>query len=480
MSFPGITRGINAAQDLLDTILGTGGPGSGLTGGLADLLQNIQPASFRGVPFAVLVGESRFGRRIALHEYPFRDDPWPEDVGRGTRKFSIQGFIITDSLIYGGGDVQSQRDQLVAAAESAGAGTLIHPTLGRLQVTIPEDGLIITERLDASNYMEFTLACYESGERKFPAGSQSAGDDSLGAADDLDSASAFDFIDSVQDAVSLGGFVVQMAVQTVTSWVEILNVCAQDATGIFNLAADLPGDFGRYFNGALAGYAQALVGPAVPLTLENLIFSASQARATVANKGVDLIAAAATQEPTGPPAAAAAACAALVAAVVNPADGVRLFPQLVNFYPDAPTGISQIGEARAIMQDAMAALLRRAALSSLVRVTETYQPQSEDDANAVRVTVCQLLDAEAVVAGDSGNDRTFLALTQARGLVAADMGGRGAQLPPMRLFSFAETSASLVLAQRIYQDSTRADQLVSEAQPRHPSFMPLQFKALSS
>jgi prophage DNA circulation protein len=43
---------------------------------------NLQPASWRGVPFAVEVDTYRGGRRIALHEYPYRDDPWLEDTGR--------------------------------------------------------------------------------------------------------------------------------------------------------------------------------------------------------------------------------------------------------------------------------------------------------------------------------------------------------------------------------------------------------------
>jgi prophage DNA circulation protein len=39
----------------------------------------LQPASYRGIPFGVFGGQARFGRRNALHEYPFRDVPWVED-----------------------------------------------------------------------------------------------------------------------------------------------------------------------------------------------------------------------------------------------------------------------------------------------------------------------------------------------------------------------------------------------------------------
>ena len=39
------------------------------------------PASWRGVPFHGLSGELRFGRRPVVHEYPFRDSVWVEDLG---------------------------------------------------------------------------------------------------------------------------------------------------------------------------------------------------------------------------------------------------------------------------------------------------------------------------------------------------------------------------------------------------------------
>jgi prophage DNA circulation protein len=118
---------------------------------------DLQPASLNGVRFGVLGDEARFGRKTVLHEYPMRDKPYAEDLGRAARRISITGFLIEDSLVYGGGSVTAQRDALVAAAETAGPATLVHPTLGRLTVNLPEDGLAIAERWDAGRYMEIRL-----------------------------------------------------------------------------------------------------------------------------------------------------------------------------------------------------------------------------------------------------------------------------------------------------------------------------------
>lgn len=93
---------------------------------------NLQPASWRGVPFAVEVDTYRGGRRIALHEYPYRDDPWPEDTGRATRRIAITGFLLGD-------DVFDQRSALIAALEQPGPGTLIHTSFGSITATMDGD-----------------------------------------------------------------------------------------------------------------------------------------------------------------------------------------------------------------------------------------------------------------------------------------------------------------------------------------------------
>ncbi len=43
-----------------------------------------------------------------------------------------------------------------------------------------------------------------------------------------------------------------------------------------------------------------------------------------------------------------------------------------------------------------------------------------------------------------------------------------------------ERTPALYLANRLYQDPTRAPQLVAEADPPHPAFMPPAFRALAS
>ncbi|WP_295537393.1 hypothetical protein [uncultured Pseudacidovorax sp.] len=178
--------------------------------------------------------------------------------------------------------------------------------------------------------------------------------------------------------------------------------------------------------------------------------------------------------------AAQAVAAALQAAAVDPADGVRLLATLADFSPAVATPASEIGAAMATMQTAEGALFRRAALVAMCRASADYQPASYDDAVTLRVRLAALLDAEIQRAGDDGSDATFAALRALRAAVVQDLTARGASLARMQQVEVAASLPAPVLAQRLYRDATRADDLVLQANPPHPAFMPRTFTALNS
>ncbi|WP_413179877.1 DNA circularization N-terminal domain-containing protein [Escherichia coli] len=69
---------------------------------------HIHQASFCGVPFGVIAGEGVYGRRVAVHEYPYRDTVWVEDLGAQRPEVHTARFLIQDSLVYSAaGCVQS-------------------------------------------------------------------------------------------------------------------------------------------------------------------------------------------------------------------------------------------------------------------------------------------------------------------------------------------------------------------------------------
>lgn len=152
----------------------------------------LQRASWRGVPFGVITVGGRFGRRQAVHTYPFRDTIWVEDLGRAGRRIMLIGFLVENSLVYGGGDVLQQQERMIAAAEAEGPGTLVHPTLGALTVSLAEPIEITTGR-ESGLAFELRFVFIEAGKRVFPAAAASTQDQTNTAATTVDAAVLGDF-----------------------------------------------------------------------------------------------------------------------------------------------------------------------------------------------------------------------------------------------------------------------------------------------
>jgi prophage DNA circulation protein len=178
-------------------------------------------------------------------------------------------------------------------------------------------------------------------------------------------------------------------------------------------------------------------------------------------------------------AAAQAVVDGVLSSAQSPADGLRLLAQLASYSPVKATSASPIGVAMQTMQAASNDLFRRAAVVGMARASALYQPATIDDAVSVRNSVCAALDSEITIAGDQGNDSTFNALRAVRAAVSHDLTSRGAGLPSIAQVGTPLPIPAIALAQQLYRDPSRADQLVMQANCPHPAFMPIRFKALS-
>lgn len=121
--------------------------------------RRLRKASFRGVRFNITEANSSFGRRIVGHEFPKRDEPYSEDLGRKTREFSFEAFI-------NGFDYMRLRDKLIAACEKEGPGKLVHPYYGNRDVVCTDCELL--ESTLEGGVARFRLSFREAGSLKFP------------------------------------------------------------------------------------------------------------------------------------------------------------------------------------------------------------------------------------------------------------------------------------------------------------------------
>lgn len=88
-------------------------------------------------------------------------------------------------------------------------------------------------------------------------------------------------------------------------------------------------------------------------------------------------------------------------------------------------------------------------------------------------------DAAELIAADSRDNVSYRALITLHAAVVNDLSSRARPLPRMVTLKFPIRQPSLALAQRIYQDGSRADELMQENDVVHPAFMPMKIVALS-
>lgn len=128
--------------------------------------EQLQPASFRGVRFEVDSDSSPAGRRTQTHEFVQRDQPFVEDLGRQTREFKFAAFVI-------GADCYAKRDALLTALDKPGAGELVHPQFGKLNVTAGDCS--VSHERSEGGMVRFDLVFIEAGEKGFPVGTPNTG-----------------------------------------------------------------------------------------------------------------------------------------------------------------------------------------------------------------------------------------------------------------------------------------------------------------
>lgn len=121
---------------------------------------SLRPASWRGLACFVEAAEASGGRRLAVHEYPLRDEPYPEDMGRRQRRWSVTAYIL-------GADVLTRARAFADALEAAGAGTWVDPWRGDVSAVV--DTFEWRQSSIEGGVARFQVAFLEAGQAAYPA-----------------------------------------------------------------------------------------------------------------------------------------------------------------------------------------------------------------------------------------------------------------------------------------------------------------------
>lgn len=360
---------------------------------LSSWREQLQQSSFRGVEFYIDDHTVEFGRRVQLHDYPFKDDAYPEDLGGKDESYSFPAFVIGD-------DYMQQRDKLRDALKKKGSGILVHRYLGRLRVQIGSASM--RETSSEGGIARFNINCYKAGTESKPTSTVDTQQKVAAAANTAQTVVSQTF----QNNFTIAGF---------PGWVkEKAQTVLSDLESSFSGVGVIDNTISEYVSlpEALAGKVIATMGTFSSMTKFRKLFNYGDSLASV---------------PTTTP--------------------------------------SRMQEAT--NQQSIVNLVRQSSTIEAARLSSSLTYDSAQDAIAVRDELSGAIDEQMQTADDD----TYLALQDVRVQMVKDMTLRAANLKQIRTFTPQETVSSLVLAHQLYQDASRAEDIVTRNSIGHPGFI---------
>ncbi|MFP3944633.1 MAG: DNA circularization protein [Alphaproteobacteria bacterium] len=380
----------------------------------------LRPASFRGAAFFVQSHQAEAaGRRVQVHEYPLRDRPFAEDLGRQTRSFTFEAYVL-------GADYMAARDALIGACNRAGSGRLVHPYLG--ERTVACTGCRVTESTAEGRMARLSLEFVEAGENTFPRGVPDTASQ-LGTQADTASAAAKESFEGRFSTAGWADFVADAAEALVKLLSEDLIRAAGGTAG--------------------SGFSQA-----VKALSEN-------ARAL----GFD-------------PAALAGEVQSAIAGLAAGSDSARRKTRRLLALPGfaetigEPAGTTPSAKQIAANQAALISLTRRSAQAEAAALLDDADIGARQDLIELRDAFNGQFDAEEEAASERGDDDAFEAAGGLRKAVMDEIARRIPFTPRLVDLTLPASEPALVTAYRLYDDIGREGEILARNHIRHPLFVP--------
>lgn len=381
--------------------------------------------SFRGVPFRSQTNETSGGRRVETHEFPGRDRPWTEDLGRRAKTRSLEVFVA-------GADYLDQRDRLMAALDFAGPGTLVHPWDGSQVVNVPDYS--VRDTTEEGGIAFFTITFIESGQV-------------------IEAATA-------PDTAAIVGTTADAAIETAPARF----ADRFDVGGVASFVEDAGAALVRASatQAAIAGGLQGGVGSALRAFEAGLSLIPSGALTLV-------------RSPLQLGHATVGLFSAIGALGGNPLARVAGLSSMVSFSAPEVIGTTPARNRQRANGVAYVDLVTTAAAAELVRAIADAPISSYQDAVVLRDAAAEILEGRVIATADAGNDAasaTFAALLR---VMVADVTARGGTLSRVYGYTPARTEPALVIANRLYGAQgallDRATDLVARNRIRRPGFV---------
>jgi prophage DNA circulation protein len=391
------------------------------------------PGSFRGVAFRAEVVEFGGGRKTVTHEYPLRDDPFVEDLGRRGRSITVEAYVVGDDYI-------DQRDALLEALEREGPGRLVLPYNDVETLSFMVSNFRASESREEGGFARFLIEFQQTTvDAEFPLDvadlTARIEADAASTLETLQSAllTDFDVADAPAFALSSLSSIVTAAGESIRTALAPITGAVSTVTGAVDDATQFAADIKRQVDGIILD-ADALVRD--PLL--------------VADRFRDLF----------------------EALFESPALPERNLDALLDAYEFSPS-IPKPGagtstrEREGLNYDALTSFIRGSMVVSAARFAPVSTFDTYDSAISTRDRIADLLDDQAEVASDP----VYQALADLRASLVKAVPGEQSDLPRLLEFTPATTLPSLVIAHRLYGNVDKELDLVARNGIRHPAFV---------
>jgi prophage DNA circulation protein len=124
----------------------------------------IQPASFDGKEFFVEIGAYECGQRIVIHEFPKKDEPYTEMMGRRYYGYTVRGYCISSAKEP---DYRKKRDALQQRLEKSDPGNLVLPFMNTQPKHVICRQFRLTEERMLGGYCTFDMQFVEASTPPF-------------------------------------------------------------------------------------------------------------------------------------------------------------------------------------------------------------------------------------------------------------------------------------------------------------------------
>jgi prophage DNA circulation protein len=414
-------------------------------------INRLLPASFRGIRFNVDEHRERGGRRIDLRQYPYRDTPSTEDLGKEAGLYRIRAYVIASLATQ---DYIDARDALRKACWAKGPGTLVHPYLGSVSVNLRSFDM--QESVAFGGMAVFDFEFVDSGLTPGPVLSASTASGLLGGLSSL--------LSLAVEAYAIGSLIAQRP--------GVLLSIAEGALGLLvaNLTG-LPASIISQVAGVVNGIVNSLTAGSTPvtstvtgLTGDPVAIAVSDAFSSIAQAVIAGLPAAVTSDPVlGLP-------STLIALPADPTQGVAAF---ATWLPGlaAPSGLQVPLQTQ--LQQQLTDLVNGCAVIAVAQIYASTDFSSTAAAAAAKTQLLGMLDARVVAAAAADEDALFQGWLGVTGLAIADLVQRAQNLPNLAAYTTQVSLPSAALAQLLLHDGSQADALATLNAAVHPSFMPV-------